>query len=64
MGFPFETLSKENCIITKSPQAETFECACCLSQKTSKTKVLVKNTVNDLIICNSCYGMLLSKQSN
>lgn len=48
--------------ITKSEKAQPFHCDRCNANKVSKTKVEVLNHNEWKIICNGCYGFLISKQ--
>lgn len=54
--------SRGGMIYIKKDKAITFYCSRCRQMKTSK-KYAIKENDPDYMICNGCYGFLLSKQN-
>lgn len=47
--------------IIRLKEAEEFFCFRCNTTKKSKIKVIWNTSEGDKIICNGCYGLLISK---
>jgi len=50
----------ETYILTMTPEARDFFCTRC--KKTKKAKLTAKSHETGEIICNGCYGLLLSQK--
>lgn len=55
--------SRGGMIYIKKDKAITFYCSRCKKMKTAKKYAIDENN-SDIMICNACYGYLLSKQNN